>query len=347
MAELSEFLDTTDLERSLLIGFYGGGNYGDELLLEVLLNMFKLRNVQKVEIAHQEPAVYGQYHADFQYPLVNMRSGTELIKSILRSKQIIVGGGGLWGRDVNFNIFLFSFMLWFSRHILRKRIYLLGVGYYNSTSKLGRVSAWFAGKAANHIVARDDETVANFGRLTSHVVIDDDIALSMAALDLDRYQDDAKDLEAEFKLQKHNVFVTIRRLKADFTDRIETLIGNNPDKNFIVMLLEPRQVDSEGYGRIRQITEKYPNVTTHDFDFNPILLYVLFMRNASKLCLMGPQFHIIITAYIAGVPYLPVVYDNKVQELLRRFEVAEPLDIYNLKDADLQSFVDAHYSKGA
>jgi polysaccharide pyruvyl transferase WcaK-like protein len=349
MAKLSEFLDKTNLERSLLIGFYGGGNYGDELLLEVLLNLFKLRNIQDLTIAHQQPDDYDRYHADFDYKLVNMRSIGDLGKAIFKNKQIIVGGGGLWGRDVNLNIFLFSLMLWISRHILGKHVYLLGVGYYNSTSKLGRISAWFAGKAANYIIARDDETVTNFSRLTHHVVLDDDIALSLTELDLDRYQDDAEQLEANFKLQPHTVFVTIRRLKADFTDRVETLIRNNPDKNFIVMILEPRQVDPDGFIRIRQMAEKYDNVTARDFSFNPVLLYVFFVRNAQELCLVGPQFHIIITAYLAEVPYLPVVYDNKVQELLRKFNVANPLDIYKLTDADLQTFVDAHYirAKGA
>lgn len=344
--KLDDFLENTSLERSLLIGFYGGGNYGDELLLEVLLNMFSQRQIQDLTIAHQQPAAYKAYHHDFGYKLANMRSFGSLLSAIRANDNIIIGGGGLWGRDVNRNIFMLSFLLWFSRFFLRKKVYLLGVGYYNSTSRLGRISAWFAGKAANFILARDDETQANFGRLNRMVAIDDDIAMSLNKLDLQRYQVDAVELEKNFNLQDKNIFVTIRRLKGDFADKVEALVGKNPDKNFVLMILEPKRVDPEGYARIQQMAERHNNVTARDFSFNPVLLYLFFAHNASKLALIGPQFHIIITAALAQVPFMPIVYDNKVQELLGRLGVGGGIGIHDIEAVDLQAFVDMYYIKG-
>src|SRR4029079_7172941 len=93
-----------------------------------------------------------------------MHNKLALIRAILKKKNIVVGGGGLWGMDVNANIFLMSLMLLMSRRLLGKKVHLTAVGCYNSTTALGRLSAWCAAKAANTIIARDQETYANFKR---------------------------------------------------------------------------------------------------------------------------------------------------------------------------------------
>src|SRR6266568_8161765 len=99
--KLSELLASRSFERSLLIGYYGGGNYGDELLLEVLANMLKQQGVQDITIAYQNPPHYPIFHRDFGYRLVEMNDKRRLIKAILDSDNIIIGGGGLWGLDMN------------------------------------------------------------------------------------------------------------------------------------------------------------------------------------------------------------------------------------------------------
>jgi len=47
---VADLIKKHDFNESLLIGYYGGGNFGDELLLEVLLNMFKKNGVSKLDI---------------------------------------------------------------------------------------------------------------------------------------------------------------------------------------------------------------------------------------------------------------------------------------------------------
>jgi polysaccharide pyruvyl transferase WcaK-like protein len=268
-----------------------------------------------------------------------------LFKSIAANKNIVIGGGGLWGRDVNINILFLSLTLFFSRYILRKNVYLIGVGYYNSTNTLGSISAWFAGKAASYVLARDIETRDNFLKHTRSVGMDDDIAMSLNGLDLKDYQAEAENLEKEFKVKPKNVFVTIRRLKGDYGDKIEALIKQNPQKNFLVMILEPRGVDPEGYMRILELQRRYNNVVAKDFDFNPIALFLFFKRNAGKLTLVGPQFHIIITAYLANISFMPLIYDNKVEQLLMRLKIRGGIQIHDAEVSDFQSFIDSNYGK--
>jgi len=70
MSVLSYFFDETDLEHSFLVGYYGGGNYGDELLLEVILNVIEPKHYKGLSIAYQNPqtvAVCPQAHNQPQY----------------------------------------------------------------------------------------------------------------------------------------------------------------------------------------------------------------------------------------------------------------------------------------
>ena len=142
---IEQILASGNLEKSVLIGYYGGGNYGDELLLEVLAARLRGEGVQNITITYQDLSLYKTYHRDFGYPLIQMGNKVAVLRTIVKNKTIIVGGGGLWGLDVNPNIFLLSLMLFASRWLLGKSVYLLGVGYYNSTNWYGRLSAWVAG----------------------------------------------------------------------------------------------------------------------------------------------------------------------------------------------------------
>jgi polysaccharide pyruvyl transferase WcaK-like protein len=338
----------TNLERSLLIGYYGGGNYGDELLLEVLANLLAQRGVKQVSIAYQTPENYGTYHRDFGYPIVPMYNKWQLLQAIIRHKTIIVGGGGLWGLDMNANILLLSLLLFCSRWLLGKRVYLLGIGYYGSTSRSGHVAAWLAGKAAAHVVARDEETLRNFSAITKRVDLDRDIAWNMASVDMTPYQTALVDLESRLPVQGKTIIITLRRFKSSqavsYTAVVEAFIAANPDKQIVVGIMEPRTVDPENYQCILQWHEQYPNVHTIDFSFNPIALYLLFQKHANQLFYIGPQFHMIITAYIAHVPCFPLVYDNKVVELFKQIApTVQPFAVATVQAADMQPFVDAWY----
>ena len=151
--KLNDFLQKTNLDDSLLIGYYGGGNYGDELLLEVLCNLLASKGVQNLKITYQRPNTYQAMHRNFGSELVDIHNREAVTRAAFKSKNILIGGGGLWGVDMNFNTLLLSIFLFVSRWALRKKVYLLGVGYYNSTTWMGRLGAWFAGKAANVIIA--------------------------------------------------------------------------------------------------------------------------------------------------------------------------------------------------
>lgn len=343
------FIQQTNLESVLLIGYYGGGNYGDELLLEVLANLLAARPADQLTITYQTPKTYKTFHHDMGFTLIPMASKKHLAKAILHHKNIIIGGGGLWGLDVNLNIFLLSAILFFARFCLRKNVYLLAVGYYDSTSTLGRISAWLAGKAATKIVARDEETFQNFQKISKHVALGSDLAWQIPKLETNAYESELQKLERILPIKQKTLFITLRRFKSHqknrYTELIEACIAHNSDKQIIVSLLEPKSVDPAGYALVRSWQKKYSHVRITDFSYNPLALYLFFRKYHKKLALIGPQFHIIITAALCNVPFIPMAYDNKVTALLEQLGSTEIIPIQQLKQSRLQLFIDAHFPR--
>jgi polysaccharide pyruvyl transferase WcaK-like protein len=342
---IEEILATGKLDRSVLIGYYGGGNYGDELLLEVLANRLKSNNVQDVFITYQDPALYTTYHHDFGYPLIKMGDKPKLLRTIIKNKNIIIGGGGLWGLDVNPNILLLSLLLFISKWLLGKKVYLLGVGYYGSTSWYGRVSAWLAGKSATYIVARDPETYANFKKINRRVSLDTDIAWLIPKIDSEHYERDLSRLESALPIASKTLFITLRRFKPKQKNDYIRLVGQYLKTNqgpVIIALMEPQSVDPAGYEIIQTWQQNHPNIRIIDFSYNPMALFLFFQKYHDRLALIGPQFHMIITAHLNDVPFLPIAYDNKVSELLKQLK--QPvMPIGDISQPAIQAFAGSFY----
>jgi polysaccharide pyruvyl transferase WcaK-like protein len=349
---ITEFLQRHKLNDSLLLGFYGGGNYGDELLMEVLAGLLRKQRTEHVSIAYQHPEKYAAVHHEFGYPRVNIHDKRALLQTIFRKKHIVVGGGGLWGMDANLNVLLMSIMLFGARWLLGKKVHLVAVGYYNSATPLGRLGAWLAAKAATTIIARDQETYDNFTRLSRRTTLDTDIAWYIHELDLDAYKPDAELLDERVAVQGKTLFMTLRRFRGGDQDRlahvIEDCLESNADKQIIMALMEPRSIDPEGYALLETWQQKYPHIQILDFDFNPLALFLFFRKHNDDLVFIGPQFHAILSAHLTGVPYLPLAYDNKVHNLLHTIAPATSIVTVNsLQSADVQRFIDTAYQASA
>lgn len=354
--KLTDFLHNTNLDNSMLIGYYGGGNYGDELLLEVLNNMLAHKGVNDLTITYQRPETYRDMHHDFGFKLIDIYDRLAVIKHVLKSKNILIGGGGLWGVDMNFNTLLLSMFLFVSRWALRKKIYLLGVGYYGSTTKMGRLAAWLAGKAANVIIARDDESFNNFRRITKRVYQDTDIAWNIPGLDLTQYEEEAKHLQERLPVGDRTLLLALRRPQAKrqgqdfvrFNKLIDWLVKSNPGQPVILVMLESEVKDKAMHEAARNWRRKHKHLRIIELPYNPLTLFLYIKQNSKRLGLIAPQLHLIMTAHLTGVPFLPMTYDNKVSQLLDQIGISKNkrLQLKNITGYELQEFAD-NFAGGA
>jgi len=344
--QLSQLLAETSFDDSFIMGYYGGGNFGDELLFEVLQHTFRQQGYENISFLYQKPDEYSRFHHDLGYEPVDSASKIDVLKTVWRQRTLVIGGGGLWGLDVNVNVVLMSIMLFIARTFLGKDVYLLGVGYYGSTGWLGHIGAWLAGKSATQILARDKESYQRFSKINPRTYLCDDMAFSLPKLDHIDVDNELRVLEERLgPIDKPTIFISVRRFKPHqpnaYQTAIATWLANNPDQPVIMALMEPRSVDPEGFAFIKGWQNRRPGVKVMDFDYNPIVLYRFFKRHHAFLKYVGPQFHVLLVAHLAGVPSLPIVYDNKVSELLNRIGQKRQIALSDLAVTDIQQFITA------
>ena len=149
--------------------------------------------------------------------------------------------------------------------------------------------------------------------------------------------------------QSTEVLIFLRRMKKskqdNYNNSVEKLIQQNPEKKFTVAILESAKEDAHNDALIRSWAKKFNNVTTFSPIFNPLELYSEFMEGASY-CVVAPQYHVIITAHAAGISFMPIVYDNKVRQVLQEINpTVEPYSIETLKTEDIQLFIDQEHKR--
>jgi len=341
--KLIQFIKKTNLENSFLIGYYGGANFGDELLLEVFLNIFKNEKIKNIKVYYKHPLLYKKYHNNFDYDIIDAKSPIKLVQSFIFSKKIIVGGGGHWGLDFNTRIFILSLLLIFCRYILRKKIYLLGIGSYKSTSLAGRISSIFAAFAANTIFVRDKESYDNLHKWNSNIILDFDVAFLIPHIALNHYSLGINSLANRFPTKSPFIFITLRRFrnkyKITFQNIIKEIVIRNPKKSFIITTFESNTTEIEYYQEVYNSFKTISNAKVIDFNFNPIALFFYLQSNRERIISITPQFHGQIVNYLAGVTFFPLSYDNKNIELFKIMGIKKYTSIGKVSVEDIQTFI--------
>ena len=289
------------------------------------------------------------FHKDCGYKPVSPGL-LDTLKAILKSKNIIIGGGGIWGLDFNLKVLVLSKILFVCRWILFKKVHLIGIGYYGSTGFLGKVSAFIAAKSSNTIITRDEEAFRNFRKFSKKTTQDYDLSFYLDELDLSPYSEESGRIEKQvFTDSTDRILLWFRLSTEEEAEKYQSEIGRlleaNPDKKFVLCLSRPSSVYKRWIGVIESLHKKYPNNTqVLDLDYNPVSLYVFMKNNPHRLKVIGPQFHIIAVVHLAKVKFFSMVYDNKVFQLLKIIGVdAEKAPaIGQVEYASLQTFVDSN-----
>ena len=338
---IADFFSKINLDKTLLIGYYGGGNFGDELLLEVILNKLKENNRKDIDIRYVNSNEYRVFHHDFGYNVVSGENIISVLRSLLTRKHIIVGGGGFWGLDANRSVLLMCILLCISRFILFKKVHIIGVGYYSSTPKIGHVSAFLAAISANTLIVRDKESYHNFRRYKSNVFIDQDIAFQIDKKMIDGYKNDIVKLERLIKIKDKTTYVSFRKFRGEMDKYNQLLfdyIKSDTTSNYLVGILQPSKEYPDGIKKVN-ILSSQSNVKKMPEQVNPMALVGFMEKYSNKINIISPQFHIILTAILINIEYMPLIYDNKVYELLKTHNIYDAISLNELSINQLNEFI--------
>jgi polysaccharide pyruvyl transferase WcaK-like protein len=311
-------LFSQNLDSTLLIGYYGAGNLGDELLLEICLNLLKKHGAKDVRFLYSNPKMLSTWHHHFGYTHVNPSKYIDLGKAIFKSNNIIVGGGGHWGLDSNVNTLLLGLVLFFCRYVFGKKIYLAGVGYYNSANLFGKASAWLAGKSATTIYARDPQSYQNFRRLCTPVIQAEDLTSLIPKLNIATYLAEAEDLCKRIESTETSVIIFSTRGKrnGNFRKVMSDIISSKNKTRFVRIMFMPEDFDKEEAEYWNKCCQNNTNLSQVRYDFNAIALYIALRQCSCISKVISPQYHGIAAAIYASKDYANIFYDNKCVQLI-------------------------------
>lgn len=120
-----------NFKKVIIIGNYGPGNFGDEVMLDVILSI--LPEQCKVYIPTRSPETLKELHYDNRIIPIYFRNLWSIIKGALKSDAFLFGGGTIFtsGRGKGIDLaLLLSLVL---KLLAKKKIYFYGIGYSEST----------------------------------------------------------------------------------------------------------------------------------------------------------------------------------------------------------------------
>jgi len=317
---ITKFFNKTNLEDTFILGYYGAGNFGDELLLEIILGILKNKKYKNIKFFYSSPKKYKKTHQNYKFKLINGSKKKEVLYNIFKSKNIIIGGGGLWGKDFSKNLLFLTIILLFAK-ILRKNIYCIGVGYYDTAPFLGKISALIIANASKELIVRDPESFLNFKRFTKKVALDKDLAFFY---ELTNYEYKAEIEKVDNSTKK--VIIGLRRFKNRKIEKlwkkiIKEIVEKNKKTKFILTIFEFKEMDQIGYKFIKDLERENKNVTAMEFNYNPLEMIYFLKKNAKNIKVICPQFHLSIASIITGTKFFPISYENKSKKLFEEYNI--------------------------
>jgi polysaccharide pyruvyl transferase CsaB len=158
------------LQRAVLIGYYGRGNLGDELMLVCLNQWLKAQDIQVTVLADDAENVTRQHHlpAVQNYPLLGQYGWVDAllrgkawrtIRALVHCDVVLCGGGDVIRDAIGWRTFTFQVEKLVVSLLLRKPVYLINVGLTRPVTRYGRALLKWLLPRCRGIVVRDARSV--------------------------------------------------------------------------------------------------------------------------------------------------------------------------------------------
>lgn len=163
--------------KAAVLGYYGFGNLGDELLLEACLAMFGRCGVKRDEVI-----VLTNAPEEISGPAVNRWHYREVVKALRESESLLLGGGGLFQDSTSVKSCLWYWGIVRLARFLGCKVWAIGQSIGPLESFEGRLLARDALKRCEAVHVRDDASrLLAESMKCGRVIQGCDLVLSLAA----------------------------------------------------------------------------------------------------------------------------------------------------------------------
>ncbi len=280
--------------RLVVSGYYGFGNAGDEAILAAMVAALRRRQPRlELVVISGDPAETSRRHGVQAIG----RGLVTAIRALLRSDGLVSGGGGLLQDRTSTQSLLYYAGLMLLARSLRRSVYVYAQGIGPVEGRLARVVAGFALRRATYVSVRDQRSL--------------DAARSLGAGEVEVAADPAIGLGPPRSSKAHSrptIVVAVRpaprwaEIEDTFVAALRKL-GESHRLAFVAM--HPSQ---DGPLATRLAARVGPYATVADYAD----LDELMGRIGSAELVIGMRLHALILAAVAGVPFVAVSYDPKV-----------------------------------
>ena len=280
--------------RLVVSGYYGFGNAGDEAILTAMVGALRRRTSElELVVISGNPAATARRHGVRAIG----RGAVETIRELLRSDGVVSGGGGLLQDRTSTRSVLYYAGVMLLGVALRRPVYVYAQGIGPIEGRLARAVAGLALRRASYVSVRDQgslDAARALGADAVEVAADPAIGLSPAA--------------ARPPSGRPIIVVAVRpapgwaQLEEGFVAALRKL-GEGHRLAFVAM--HPAQ---DGPLATRLAARVGPYASVADYAD----LEELMGRIGSAALVIGMRLHALILAAAAGVPFVALSYDPKV-----------------------------------
>lgn len=144
-------------EASLILGYYGFGNLGDELLLLACIKILNERGIENknIIVLSNNPE---ETRKNFNVESVNRWKIFEVVKALRKSKNLILGGGGLFQDSTSIKSCFYYWGVVRLAKLFKLKIFALGQSIGPLNSKLANFLTRNALRLCDKVQVRDENS---------------------------------------------------------------------------------------------------------------------------------------------------------------------------------------------
>lgn len=309
----------------LILGYYGYDNLGDEMLLTSLLDNLKKNKDINCKVLTYNASETSKRHG---VSTISRGKNISLIKAILNSDIVIVGGGSIL-QDVTSSRSLYYYLaILVLSKIARKKVFLLANGYGPVTKPFNKWLIRRFSPKIDGIISRDEDSYNSFKELGGKRVF--------SGVDL-VYLSNFDEIKREKISKNEKPIVSIGLRKWDNSintkESIKKSILYLHEIGYQIYLLPMKYPDDADYMREFLELGDFVKMTEKSYDNRLEIL-------AKSEFVIGMRLHLLILSSILEKPFIGISYDPKVDSVIGMFYDKEQLDYSDITYEKLKEKID-------
>jgi polysaccharide pyruvyl transferase CsaB len=301
--------------KTVISGYYGFDNVGDEAVLKCIIHGLKKRGVEDITVLSNKPV---ETSRKYKVKAVNRNSFKEIFQAIRKADVVLSGGGSLIQDKTSSRSLWYYIGIMMLGKLLGKKVYVIGQGVGPVEKKFNKWLTAFVLNRVDGIAVRDPFSYDFLKRelkINKEVEITADFALGLPFGEVeDRVFEKIHDREGIDLLSQEYFLICPREWGNFELSRVELARAVDfiaEEYGYKAVFLPFYREDIEESDRIATYMKIPAEILTEKYDLEEILAII-----KRSQFLIGIRLHSLIFAFISLVPFVGISYDPKIDGFL-------------------------------